>query len=245
MYYDGKRIRRLVPKLPGAEGPKGFVSTLNAKERVSMVIIGESTIAGVGVRTHEEGFSGTLAKELSRLLNVNVDWAVYAKSGYTVKNVTESLLPQIEEPNLDLIVVGIGGNDAFQLNTPWRWRKHVTTLIHRLRIRFPNTPVIFTNMPPIKEFPAFTTVIRYSIGNLVEVLGKTLKSLIRCHNNVFYCDEVITLKKWQEKYRLSQGLEVYFSDGVHPSKLTYQLWARDIAEKIVSEQWIINERNNE
>jgi lysophospholipase L1-like esterase len=245
LYYDGKRIRKLVPKLPEAKGARGIARTSTAKKKMSLITVGESTIAGVGVETHEEGFSGTLAKELALLLNVNVEWTVYARSGYTVRNVTQKLLPQIKEPNPDLIVVGLGGNDAFKLNTPWGWRKHVTTLIGELRKRYPFTPVVFTNMPPIKEFPAFAKIVRYSIENLVEILGKTLKSLIRYHQNVFYSDEIITLKKWEERYRQSQGLKAYFSDGVHPSKLTYQLWARDIVQKIVSEQWILSENNHE
>ena len=49
------------------------------------------------LETHEEGFTGTLAKELSKLFDLNVDWRVYARSGYTAKRVEyKKLISKIE-----------------------------------------------------------------------------------------------------------------------------------------------------
>ncbi|MDB9836326.1 hypothetical protein OAC51_05430 [Flavobacteriaceae bacterium] len=41
-----------------------------------MLTIGESTIAGVGVKIHQEGLTGVLANELATGLNIKVDWKV-------------------------------------------------------------------------------------------------------------------------------------------------------------------------
>jgi hypothetical protein len=43
---------------------------------LNLITIGESKIAGVGVKTHEEGFTGSLAMELSVLLGCDVRWKV-------------------------------------------------------------------------------------------------------------------------------------------------------------------------
>jgi lysophospholipase L1-like esterase len=128
----------------------------------------------------------------------------------------------------------MGGNDAFTLNSPKNWISDINKLINLLQHKYPNTPIFFTNMPPIKEFPAFTKTIKFVIGNLVEILGKELKKSIQHKENVFYYDEIITLKEWSEKHSLSNSNStIYFSDGVHPSKLTYQIWGKEIAEFIV------------
>ena len=88
MYYQGKQIRASVPELPEAKGNEGqYQSNGKNTSVLNIISIGESTIAGVGVKTHEEGFTGTLAKELSNLFNVSVKWKVYARSGYTAKRV--------------------------------------------------------------------------------------------------------------------------------------------------------------
>ncbi|MBV6644814.1 MAG: hypothetical protein KI790_05170 [Cyclobacteriaceae bacterium] len=126
MYYQGKKIRAGVPSLPEASGPTGICHCAGKRSGrdISLLTIGESTIAGVGVTTHEVGFTGTLATELSNALTTDVRWRVYARSGYTAKKVREKIVPQIVEDTADLIVIGLGANDAFKLNRPSRWRTY-------------------------------------------------------------------------------------------------------------------------
>ncbi|MDJ0645823.1 MAG: SGNH/GDSL hydrolase family protein [Flavobacteriaceae bacterium] len=226
MYLDGKRIRSSVPKLPEAREPEGLVEK-HSDEKLNVLILGESTVAGVGVATHSEGFAGTFASELANQLETTVSWRVYARSGYTARQVRKRLLPKITEEQADLIVIGLGGNDAFTLNTPKRWKQDSAKLIDELRALFPDTPIAFTNMPPIKEFPAFTGLIKFTIGNLVEILGEELKRLVASREQVFYYDDIITIQGWSERLQLNNAPTDFFSDGVHPSKLTYQAWAKD------------------
>lgn len=233
LYFQGKKIRKEVPKLPEAKNPKGYIKTTSEKT-LKILAIGESTIAGVGVDFHENGFIGALAKEISSKQNVSILWRVYAKSGYTAKLVRKRIIPKIEESNADIIIIGLGGNDAFTLNSPELWIYQINLLIKTLKRKFPKTPIYFTNMPPIKEFPAFTKIIKFVIGNLVEILGSKLHRRVRKKSNVFYNKEVITLKKWQEKYGLEGDVSIFFSDGVHPSKITYQTWGKDMANFIMN-----------
>jgi lysophospholipase L1-like esterase len=173
LYQQGKRVRSSVPVLPEAQGPQGVAG--NASDsKFRLLAIGESTIAGVGVATHQEGFTGTLARELASKLNRQVEWRVYARSGYTARRVTQKILPKIQEKEADLIVVGLGGNDAFTMNSPAKWQAQVRALVGGIRQQFGATPIAFTNMPPIKSFPAFTPLIKLTIGNLVELLGDAL-----------------------------------------------------------------------
>lgn len=233
MYYQGKRIRGSVPRLPEAEGKEGHCKTSEKSENTLKIIaIGESTIAGVGVDTHREGFTGTLACELSRIFNMNVEWKVYARSGYTARTVEKRLIPKITEHKVDLIIIGLGGNDAFTLNRPSRWKAQIRSLIESLKSKFPESIIVFCNMPPIREFPAFTALMKFTIGGLVEILGEELHKTVKNYENVFYFGEKITLKGWMDKFGLDAKMEDFFSDGIHPSKLTYQVWAKDIANEI-------------
>mgnify|MGYP003147440965 CR=1 FL=1 len=244
LYFDGKKIRKNVPRLLEAKNPKGYIKKDVAKT-LKLLIIGESTIAGVGVDYHKTGFAGTLAKTLAEENNVSVLWRVYAKSGYTAKLIRKRLLPQIEDTTADIIVIGLGGNDAFNLNSPGVWILQINLLIKKLKRRFPKTPIYFTNMPPIKEFPAFTKSLKFVIGNLVEVLGKRLHRNVKRRENVYYNNEVISLDSWSEKYNLDNDISTFFSDGVHPSKLTYQIWGKDMAHYIMQtknfKQWTQND----
>lgn len=234
MYYQSKQIMNNVPTLPEAKGAEGecHLITRTNNNKLKIISIGESTIAGVGVETHSEGFTGTFANEISRLFVSNVTWKVYARNGYTAKRVVHKLIPEITEKEADLIIIGLGANDAFTLNRPSKWKNEISTLIESLKSKFPKAILIFLNMPPIKEFPAFTPLIKFTIGNLVAILGEELEKLVNNYENVFYFGEQITLKTWINKFGLNKGIADFFSDGVHPSKLTYQIWAKDIAMKV-------------
>ncbi|MEP3388617.1 MAG: hypothetical protein ABJO02_10540, partial [Reichenbachiella sp.] len=107
LYLQGRRVKQTIPDLPEAVEPAG-ISGLKSDRCIKVLVVGESTMAGVGVETHREGFAGTLAHELSIRLNLNVNWKVQAKSGITVSRVSKELLAELDENNWDLVVIGIG-----------------------------------------------------------------------------------------------------------------------------------------
>lgn len=228
IYFQAKAIKAKFPVLPEAEGNKGLAPSAHNR-RLKVLAIGESSIAGVGVKTHEEGFTGTLARELANFFNINVEWKVYAKRGFTAKKVEATLVPQITEKEFDLVVIGVGGNDTFQLNNPTRWKKDVQRLIQSLKEKFKDTPIVFINMPPIKELPAFTKTIKMVLGNVEKMLSEELDKLVLLHKDTYYYSNNITMSDWKERFNVPSETAVFFSDGVHPSKLAYQVWARDVA----------------
>ena len=44
----------------------------------------------------------------------------------------------------------------------------------------------------------------------------------------YYNNEVITLKTWSKRNTLpTNDSKLYFSDGMHPSELTYKVWGKE------------------
>ena len=231
LYVQGEMIKARVPILPEAAEPQGLTFKKD-RPLLKLISIGESTIAGVGVDTHDEGFTGTLAQHLSEKYHASVSWRVYAQNGYNAGDVHKQLLPRITEPEVDLIVIGLGGNDAFELNTPWRWKRNIRKVIATLQAKFPDTPIVFNNMPPIRIFPAFTGLIQFIMGNLVEMFGEELARIVTEYDQVYYHGTVINFESWSKIEDIEPEPTLFFSDGVHPSKLAYQIWAKDIANFI-------------
>jgi lysophospholipase L1-like esterase len=230
LILQGRRVRKSVPVLPEAKGNNGVAkSGGDGGEALRLMAIGESTMAGVGVETHEEGFAASFAQTVANAKGQDVRWKVYARSGYTAHRVQEKILKWIKEDHFDIIVIGLGGNDAFTLNRPWRWKQDMALLTKKLIDRFPQADIVISNMPPIKTFPAFTPLIKFFIGNLVEILGKEVVSIDRAHPQVYFYDHRITLDDWITRLKVNAQPEDFFSDGVHPSKLTYHTWGRDLA----------------
>jgi len=234
IHYQGKKIRREVPQLPEALEPSGYVDTKSEKT-ITILFIGESTIAGVGVKKHKEGFAGAFAKNMADIYDVNVQWSVYARSGYTAKKMQERLLPKIKEEKAELIVLGMGANDAFTLNNPIHWNRDAKNLLLALQDKFGSTPIACPNIPPIKMFPAFTRSIKFVIGNLGEILGDELAQLCSTLDRVYFNSTRIDLNTWRKHLDIEPTDGLLFSDGVHPSELTYQIWAQDFAEYVERE----------
>lgn len=239
MYFQGKKVKATVPKIPEAGGIKGL-SSVSSKKSLQMLTIGDSTMASVGVKTHQEGFTGALANELATELQTDINWKVYAKNGYNAKKVKERIIDLITEKSIDFIVIGIGGNDAFELNTPKKWNKDVRELIKTIRLRFITVPIIFLNMPPLKELPAFTTLLRFTIGNLVSILGKELDKIVKDFEQVYYYTKNVDTKELVKRYNLKIEPDDFFSDGIHPSKTTYKIWAKDFSDFIMQSKDIKN-----
>lgn len=241
LYYQGKKIRTNIPKLPEAKGIEGLVFK-KSNTTLRLITLGDSSMAGVGVNTHKAGFVGTLAEELGLYYNINIAWKVYAKSGFTALKVKERLIPNIQEDVLNLIVIGVGGNDAFKLTSPKKWIDNVKMLIAELRVRYKNQPIVFINMPPVREIPAFSLLIKYVMGNLLDFYSDELVALTKSMDGVFYCSSKIMYKDYIKRYNLNSHSSEFFSEGdkFHASKLAYQIWAKDIANFITENKNIKN-----
>ena len=228
LIFQGYYIRKKVPDLSAPTDTTGQAGTqLN---ELKLLCIGESTIAGIGVNSHQEGIAGQLADFLNKHLNRKVIWSVFAKSGLTTQGVLEKIKTEPIKATPDIIVIGIGANDGFRLHSPNLFIKNVQSIIECLQNKFPEKPIVFANMPPISIFPAFPFLVKYFVANTVGIYRQELIKLVRQYNNVYFDHEKIEDQNWDIEER---PMTDFFSDGVHPSKLTYGLWAKNVGEFIL------------
>lgn len=212
LFWQGKRVRRKVGRLPDAKGEivgqcGNFEKTLN------LLAIGESTVAGVGARTHTEALAGQLAKFLSLAVEKTVRWHVLGESGITARETLQRLMPQLPDAQMDLIVVALGGNDAFKVNSPNRWRREMTKILATLKRKYPNAVILMANSPRVVDFPVLPQPLKFVLWRVSRLQHEVGKILAAADEKVFYFDEAETVD------------ERFFSDGVHPSEYGYALWS--------------------
>jgi lysophospholipase L1-like esterase len=217
-----KRLRRF-NEADGFEGETG----LSQNKEIHIIAIGESSLVGIGISNHQKSFIGQLAHYMAIETNRPVKWKVYANRGFNTNKINQQIIPKISVDICDLIVIGIGANDAFEFVNLQKWKNNIKNMIHSLRVMYPKSTILFINMPPIKMFPAFILPMRYVFGNIADILRKELKKLISNQENILFNDETIKLTKWVDKYHSSKNPKDYFIDGIHPSPLTFKLWAKE------------------
>ena len=226
LILQARGVKRRVPRLPNAEEPEGLAGASFSTPDFKLLFLGESTVAGVGVERHEDGLAGKLAQLMSQYLGRPVEWRVSAESGYTVRAVRKLILPDISWDAVDCIVLGLGGNDAFALHSPEKFIAECDALVTELRREFGEVPIVFLDTPPISQFPAFTPLMKRILGGLSNLLGDALEEYTRRHPGLLFARRS---NQFRDK-AAEMGLEVLFSDGVHPSQLTYEMWAEDTAK---------------
>lgn len=222
LYLQGKYTRRKIGRLPDAQGETTGKSGASA-ESVKLLAIGESTVAGVGARTHETALTGQFAKHLGVKIGKSVEWLAVGRSGITAGETIHELVPKIPNEKFDYIMVGLGGNDVLKLSSPRKWRRDMTKLLEILKEKIPNAKIFITNAPAIRLSPVLPQPIKFILGHLSALHDKNTKQFTREMENVFYF------------HQPTEVVEDFFADGIHPSEKGYDIWSETILNFCIDE----------
>lgn len=211
-YWQGQRVRRRVGRLPDAAG-ETIGQFGEQMEILNLLAVGESTVAGVGARNHTEALGGQFARFLSLETDKAVRWHVVGESGITARETVERLVPLLPDEPMDFVVVALGGNDTFKVNSPNRWLKDMTRLVSILKEKYPAAKILLANTPRVIDFLALPRSLKFVLWRVSQLHHENAKNIERETENVFYFDEAERVD------------EHFFADGVHPSALGYAMWA--------------------
>lgn len=213
LYWQGQRTRKKVGRLPDAAGEN--VGQVGEKAPVlNLLALGESTVAGVGAETHSEALAGQLAKFLSLETGKSVRWHAVGESGITARETLERLVPAVPDAQeMDLVVIGLGGNDTFKINSPNRFVSDMARLIKALREKYPQAKILLTNTPMVIDFTALPQPLKFVLWRVSRLHHEAIRKAVAPMKNVFYFEEAERV-----------GAD-FFSDGVHPSPFGYALWS--------------------
>jgi lysophospholipase L1-like esterase len=212
LYLQGRYARRKVGVLPDAGGPT--TGRTGEGDAARLFVIGESTVAGLGARSHDLALAGQFAKNLSAKIGRPVEWTVVGKSGVTARQTIDELLPKMPDQQYDYILVGLGGNDVLKLSTPSRWRRDMTELLGRLRERHPDAIIFLSNCPMVSLSPALPNPLKAVLWQLSKLHNDNIRDLTSEMQRAFYYPQPAGIT-----------LEGFFADGIHPSERGYSDWA--------------------
>ncbi len=220
LYLQSKYVRRKVGRLPDAEGET--VGKHGEHEQIiNLLAIGESTVAGVGAKTHAEALTGQFARHLSQIIKKSVRWQAFGTSGITIERTLREIIPNLPAEKMDVIVVALGANDVFGLSSPQKFRRNLTKLLEVLREKYPNAKIFVANVPMVRDFIALPNPLRYVLSRLAKLHHFNAIDLISKLENVSYFDDVKRVER------------DFFSDGIHPSPKGYDLWSKAMVDFFV------------
>jgi lysophospholipase L1-like esterase len=206
-------LKREVPRLPDAARP--WRGAEIGPDPIRLLVLGDSTAAGVGVDSQDEALPGHLARAIRRRTDRGVSWRAVGRNGATTRDiVTDYLDDAVSEP-ADLIFLTIGANDAIHARTPLAFRRDLRRILTGLSAELPGALILLSSLPVFGLFTVFpeplrTTLFRHS-RNLERVARPIIASDPRW----------MMLANDPPPY----GHDFFSTDRFHPSSSGYRDWA--------------------
>lgn len=214
---QGRGVRRRTPRLPPASG--AVSGTVDGPGRPAhVVVVGESTVAGIGAATHSEALTGQLAMALAEVTGRAVTWHAVGKVGATARQAA-ALVPRVPTVATDLVVLVLGINDVLAFTPPARWAEHLRGLIDDLRTHLDQpVPVLIAGVPPAGRLPALPQPLRGVLGLHARALDTATRQTAESLPHVQHAPT-----------RARVGAADVCRDRFHPSLAGYSAWGRELA----------------
>ena len=221
LWLQGRRVRRVTPILPEPPGDRQGVSGQGRILR--LLILGDSSAAGVGAAHQSEALSGQLVADLSQ--SYRLHWRLAATTGHKVRDVLSRIESTATE-TFDVIVVAVGANDATSGTGVAKWLDMQAQVVHTLTSKFGARHILLSSLPPMHLFPALPQPLRWYIGMRAKRLNRALTGFAAQHAPL--CEMAAADFPLEPQYMAS--------DGFHPGPLAYQVWAKHVA-LLIQNRW--------
>jgi len=214
--WQGKRLRDRIPVVgAGAGATTGLID--GQEPPVRLITFGESPVAGWGVPTQTDAVTCRLAARLAARDRRAVAWQAIGRDGLTV---TQALsLPLTSAARADVLVLALGVNDVLSLTPASRWQRDLDRLITRLQRHLQPVTTLLAGVPPMQRFPTFPRPLATLAGLRAAVLDDIAATVGRDHHATH-----VPIPLGDERH--------FCEDGVHPSPLGHDLWARELLAHI-------------
>lgn len=238
--YQGLKLKKTALRLPEAQGERsGHIqlidNNIETKEKkkaiLNLMLVGDSSAAGVGVSSQHQALAGQLIEQLQLLPKIQQDfselnWSLHATSGHTSFDTLRRLYV-IAKPQtpVDVMIVMLGVNDTTTNVSPAKWQAQLCEIINLSKRKFGAKYILFPCLPPMQNMPAIPRPLNQLMGQKTQVMNDKLLEVCEQY------DDVLAVPIDFRETGLS-ATQLFAEDGFHPSAVTYSFWAAHLAKTI-------------
>jgi lysophospholipase L1-like esterase len=218
----GLGVRRIVPRLPPPHGrPKGQAGEGAAEIR--LLVIGDSSAAGVGAERVEETLGPQIAAILHETTRKPVAWRNAGANSAVAAQVRDYVVPHIEERDFTHVIITVGTNDAKNFKTRSAFKKGFGGLLYSIHARWPDAKIFWSPVVAMQDVPALPSTLGFILGLRVQIINAMGLQLCRERNATAL--DALPL----------EGPEGFAVDGFHANAIGYRHWAQHVAGLIPGE----------
>lgn len=217
--FKGLGVRRIVPRLPPPRGrPKGQVGDGKADTR--LLVIGDSSAAGVGADRIEDTLGPQLAALIHQATGKPVAWRIAGANSAIAAQVRDFMVPNIEERDFTHVIITVGTNDAKNFKSRSAFKKGFGGLLYAVHARWPDAEVFWSPVVALPDVPALPASLGYILGLRAQIINAMGVQLCR-ERNATAIDPLPV-----------EGPEGFAIDGFHANAAGYHHWAQHVARFI-------------
>jgi lysophospholipase L1-like esterase len=213
LLVQGRRLRRDTPRLADAAAP--WSGTLDGPDPLRLLVLGDSTAAGVGVESQHDGLPGNLARELSTHLGRGVEWTAIGENGATARDLLERFIQPATERPYDIVFLSIGANDALTLRSRGAFGRDIRAILRLLRAANPGATIAMSSLPAFGRFVLLPNPLRFNLYLHSRSLEAEARAIVSPLPGAF-------MSPPPPPY--TEGF--FATDLFHPSASGYRDWAR-------------------
>ena len=212
-------LMRRTPRLPEAEGARQGVRGGAEAPALRLLIIGDSSAAGVGAPTQDDALAGRLTAALAPRFHLH--WTLIARSGARTADALRWIARGLEPA--DVVVTALGVNDVLRLTAPRRWAEEQARLRQALLEATGARHVYHSGVPPMGGFPIFPQPLRWALGQEARRLDSRLAAQAASAATATHLAAPPLPTP-----------DLFATDGMHPGPKGYTLWAGILAAEITA-----------
>lgn len=199
--------------------PKGARSgTMGQGPDLRVLIVGDSSAAGVGVRHQREALTGQTVRRLAQ--DFTVHWRLIAKTGATTADTVKRLQRAKAEP-FDVAITALGVNDAKNGMSAASWHSNYVKVLDLLAIRFEVRKITVCGLPPVQDFPLLPHPLKAMLARRARYFDLLLQRIVRRTENADFLAMPTSLNP-----------DHMAEDGFHAGPLIYDEWGSHTANAI-------------
>lgn len=223
LLWQGWLLRRRTPRLPEAAGAR-HGKFGRGPAAVRLLIVGDSSAAGVGASTQTEALAHQLASELATYGHGTVAWQLIARTGLSAR-ATLALMAASQLQPADILITVLGFNDSLDYTPPARWIRDLDAVHSHARYRAGVLHTVHCAPPRLDLLPLLPQPLRWMLGMSAARLDAVLRQRTR---------------DAKRRSRLAMPFDPRTNDATswlagdrfHPGPALYQRWAAALAAHI-------------
>lgn len=215
-------VKKVTLRLPQAAGSnKGRIAE-NQDKRLTLVGIGDSVIAGVGVNSQKNALIAQTATCFAKQYLAETNWLALGKNGANSTDIYKTITQQLPDHHVDIFVLSIGVNDVTTLTSLKRWQKNLSAIIKQLNAHSSKAIITFIGVPAMETFPALPGPLKFMLGYRAKRLDLLAQQIFAEQENCIHL-----------KLAIKPDVNDIALDGFHPSEQACKKLAEAINESVV------------